>query len=52
MKTQIVILKVAYNENETKKPNNWCWSDLIGCDNCIELINYGPEENEQEKISK
>jgi hypothetical protein len=46
-KTQIIILKVKYEEGE-KKPSNWSWSDLIGCEECIELLNYGSEEESKE----
>lgn len=46
-KTQIVILKIKYDEND-KKPSNWDWNGLIGCKECIELLNYGSAEESKE----
>ena len=40
MKEQIVILKIKFDENYGK-PQNWNWSELLGCDDCIEILNYG-----------
>ena len=47
MKSQILIFKVRY-EDETLKPNYWNWNGLIGCEDCLELLNYGKEETEGE----
>jgi hypothetical protein len=47
IKTQIVILKVKYEENN-KKPSSWDWNNLIECEECIELLNYGSTEYEKQ----
>ena len=44
MKSQILILKVNYDDDGIK-PSNWNWSNLIGCDqDCVEVVNYGVVE--------
>ena len=42
MKQQVVILKIKYDETENYAPQNWNWSELIGCEkDCIQIMNYG-----------
>lgn len=46
MKSQIVILKVAFDENTSIEPKNWNWSEILGCDRgCVDLLNYGAVED-------
>lgn len=49
MKSQIIILKVDY-EDDDDKPNTWCWNHLIGCKNCVELLNYSVINEQDEKV--
>jgi hypothetical protein len=47
MKTQTLIIRVEYDEEKEKKPSDWYWSGLIGCDDCVKLLNYGAIEDEE-----
>lgn len=45
MKSQVVILKVKFEEG-SHEPRSWNWSEVIGCDlDCVEVMNYGTVEN-------
>jgi hypothetical protein len=45
MKSQVVILKVKFDE-DSFEPKSWNWSEIIGCDaDCVEVMNYGTVEN-------
>lgn len=53
MKSQVVILKVKFDENESFPPKSWNWSELIGCNvDCVELMNYGAIEDLGESSSQ
>lgn len=49
MKSQILILKVNFDEKD-KNPNYWEWNNLIGCKDCIELLNYGAVEEKKDEV--
>lgn len=51
MKSQVLILKVQYDDNESYEPRSWNWSEIIGCSfDCVEVINYsGPEDVPEKK---
>lgn len=52
MKEQILILKVKFDETDNYSPNNWNWSELIGCGkDCVEILNYGKVETIDERVS-
>jgi hypothetical protein len=45
MKQQVVILKIKYDDQENFAPQNWNWSELLGCKNdCVQVMNYGTIE--------
>ena len=45
MKSQVLILKVLFDD-EDFEPKNWNWSEIIGCGkNCIEIMNHGAVED-------
>lgn len=45
MKSQVLILKLNYDEKEKLEPRLWNWPEIIGCDyNCVEVMNYGRAE--------
>lgn len=45
-KTQIIILKITYDDELNKQPKNWHWSEIIGCENdCVEVMNSGSVED-------
>jgi len=53
MKSQVVILKVRFDENESFPPKSWNWSEIIGCSvDCVELMNYGAIEDLGESSSQ
>jgi len=53
MKSQVVILKVKFDENESLHPSSWNWSEIIGCSvDCVELMNYGSIEDLGESSSQ
>lgn len=44
MKSQIVILKVRFDE-DSLEPKSWNWSEILGCDkDCVEVVNHGVVE--------
>jgi len=44
MKSQVLILKVKFEEG-SYEPRSWNWSEIIGCDvDCVEVMNYGRVE--------
>lgn len=47
MKKQTIILEVKFDDEE-KSPNFWDWNSLLGCNDCIELKNYGKAEKIEE----
>ncbi len=50
MKQQVVILKVKFDETENYSPQNWNWSELIGCKkDCVQVLNYGAIESVREE---
>lgn len=45
MKSQVIILKVRFDEEEIE-PKNWNWSEILGCEkDCVEVVNYGSSED-------
>jgi len=45
MKSQVVVLKVKFEEG-SYEPKSWNWSEIIGCDvDCVEVMNYGRIED-------
>ena len=52
MKSQVVILKVKFDE-DSHAPKSWNWSEIIGCDvDCVEVMNYGGIEDVPPKEEK
>lgn len=46
MRSQVIVLKVKYDEKESYEPRSWNWSEIIGCDvDCVEVMNYGVSED-------
>lgn len=45
-KSQIIILQVSYDDEENKQPKNWNWDQIVGCEDCVEILNYSNVENE------
>lgn len=45
MKKQILILEVKFDEEE-REPSYWDWNRLIGCEDCVKLLNHGASEKE------
>lgn len=44
MKEQVLILKVRYDEKHDKSPHTWDWSELVGSDHEVEVLNHGSTE--------
>lgn len=45
-KSQVVILKITYDDEENKQPKNWHWNELVGCEvDCVEVMNSGGVED-------
>ncbi len=44
MKEQVLILKVRYDESQDKSPHTWNWSELVGSDHEVEVLNHGSTE--------
>jgi hypothetical protein len=45
-KTQTLILKVTFDDEQLKQPKNWHWSEIIGCDgDCVEVLNSSGVED-------
>lgn len=50
MKSQILILKIKWDESKNIEPRSWDWVSILDCkDECVEILNYGSIENENEK---
>lgn len=50
MKQQVLILKIKYDEQDNHAPQNWNWSELLGCkDDCVEVLNHGEIEELQDE---
>lgn len=48
IKEQVVILKVRYDEDYERSPHTWNWSDVLGSDYEVEVLNHGvPEPSDQ-----
>lgn len=46
MKSQILILRIFYDEKTSFEPRSWNWSEVIGCSSdCVEVMNYGAIED-------
>lgn len=47
MKSQVVILKVKFEE-DSLEPKSWNWSEILGCEkDCVEVVNYGGVEESE-----
>jgi hypothetical protein len=44
IKEQILILKVRYDDSHDQTPNSWNWSELVGSDHKVEVLNHGSAE--------
>lgn len=44
IKEQVLILKVRYESEEDRPPHTWDWSNLVGSDHHIEVMNHGATE--------
>jgi len=53
MKTQVVILKVSFDEQSSFEPRSWNWSEIIGCStDCVEVMNHGAVEDVDRSFSQ
>lgn len=43
-KEQVVILKVRYDEDYDQTPHTWNWTELLGSDHEVEVLNHGVPE--------
>lgn len=45
MKSQVVILKIKFDDTTQHQPKSWNWSEIIGCEvDCVEVMNHGAVE--------
>lgn len=43
-KEQVLILKVRYDEDYDQTPHTWNWTELLGSDHEVEVLNHGVPE--------
>jgi len=41
IKEQVIILKVKYDDEVDKTPHTWNWSEVLGADYDVEVLNHG-----------
>jgi hypothetical protein len=41
IKEQVLILRVRYDDEEDHTPHTWNWTELVGSDHEIEVLNHG-----------
>lgn len=44
-KQQVIILRVKYDDEESRSPHTWDWSGLLGADREVEVMNHGKIED-------
>lgn len=44
IKEQVLILKVRYDDEQSHTPHTWNWTELVGNDHEIEVMNHGRAE--------
>jgi hypothetical protein len=44
IKEQVLILKVRYDDDQDHTPHTWNWSQLVGDEHEIEVMNHGRSE--------
>ena len=44
IKEQVLILKVRYDDEQDNAPHTWDWSQLVGSDHEMEVMNHGKTE--------
>jgi len=44
IKEQVVILKVRYDDELNHTPHTWNWTEIVGGDHEIEVMNHGKAE--------
>lgn len=44
IKEQVLILKVAYDDEQDQTPHTWNWTELLGGDHEVEVMNHGGSE--------
>lgn len=44
IKEQVLILKVRYDEDYDQTPHTWNWTELLGSDHEVEVLNHGSSE--------
>lgn len=44
IKQQVLILKVKYDDEKEKTPHTWNWTDIVGNDHEMEVVNHGGSE--------
>lgn len=52
IKEQVLILKVQYDDSYDQTPHTWNWTELLGSDLEIEVLNHGAPEKPKEIGSK
>lgn len=48
IKEQVLILKVKYDDDENRSPHTWNWTDIVGSDHEVEVLNHGGSEESDE----
>ena len=41
IKEQVLILKVKYDDSYNQTPHTWNWTELLGSEHEIEVMNHG-----------
>lgn len=44
IKEQVLIIKVKYDDSEIKSPHTWSWTEIVGGEHEIEVLNHGKSE--------
>jgi len=44
IKEQVLIIKVKYDDEQNNTPHTWNWTDLVGNDHEIEVMNHGSSQ--------
>jgi len=44
IKEQVLIIKVKYDDDQDHTPHTWDWSQLVGDEHEIEVMNHGRSE--------
>jgi hypothetical protein len=48
IKEQVLILKIKYDDEYEQTPHTWNWTEMLGSDYEVEVLNHGTAESKTE----